>query len=191
LTHSSRLENGPEERAAVILNCVPAGFDAAHVGFVVTDVMGSGHRGAPVRSSNRPGRSDSWQMSCPGKNRCCRCLMCLPTAPVLPTKRKETSVNPNFIGSIQTSAACLVNHMATRILSTIGVVRYLTFWLQLSAARRPAATDSNSTAQKKYVRKSQFHNVSAPVLLKICDAVVAWANGTFRNRDRVSFFQNP
>ena len=132
---------------AVILNRVPAGLDAAHVGFIVTDVMGSGHCGAPVRSSHRPSRSDRWRISCPGLNRCCRYLLCLPTAPVLPTKTKETSVDPNFMGSFQTSAACLVTHMATRILSTIGVVLYLTFCLQLSAARRQAATASNSTAK--------------------------------------------
>lgn len=146
---------------AVILNRIPAGFDAAHVGFVVIDVRGSGHCGDPVRSSYRPSRSDCWQFSCPGQNRCCRCLMCLPTAPVLPTKGKETSVNPNFIGSFQTSAARLVSHMATRILSAIGVVFYLTFQLQLSAARRQAATSANSTVAKEPVETTPCTCISA------------------------------
>jgi hypothetical protein len=34
---------GSRREVAVILNRVPAGLDAAHVGFVFIDVMGSGH----------------------------------------------------------------------------------------------------------------------------------------------------
>jgi hypothetical protein len=40
-------------KAAVVLNRVPAGLDAAHVGFIFTDVMGSGHCGTSA-SSHRP-----------------------------------------------------------------------------------------------------------------------------------------
>ena len=56
------LEAGKRSRReiAVILNRVPARLDAAHVGFVFIDVMGSGHCGAPVCSSHRPGRADRW-----------------------------------------------------------------------------------------------------------------------------------
>ena len=41
---------GSRREVAVILNRVPAVFDAAHVGFGFTDVMGSGHCGLPVCS---------------------------------------------------------------------------------------------------------------------------------------------
>jgi hypothetical protein len=34
---------GSRREVAVILNPVPAGLDAAHVGFVFIDVMGNGH----------------------------------------------------------------------------------------------------------------------------------------------------
>jgi hypothetical protein len=54
------LETGKRSRrkVAVILNRVPALFDAADVGFVFIDVMGSRHRGTPVRSkpSTKPFR---------------------------------------------------------------------------------------------------------------------------------------
>ena len=54
-SHDAFLEAGKKSRGevAVILNRVPAGLDAAHVGFVFTDVVGSGHCGAPVHSSHR------------------------------------------------------------------------------------------------------------------------------------------
>jgi hypothetical protein len=39
-------------KVAIILHRVPAGLDAAHVGFIFTDVMGSGHCGTPVRSNS-------------------------------------------------------------------------------------------------------------------------------------------
>ena len=43
--HDASLEAGKGSRreVAVILNHVPAGLDAAHVGFVFIDVMGNGH----------------------------------------------------------------------------------------------------------------------------------------------------
>ena len=44
---------------AVTLNRVPAGLDAAHVGFVFTDVMGSDHRQVLLcATGRRPSRSD-------------------------------------------------------------------------------------------------------------------------------------
>jgi len=46
----ARKRSGGE--VAVILDCVPAGLDAAHVGFIFTDVIGSGHCGTPVRSNS-------------------------------------------------------------------------------------------------------------------------------------------
>src|SRR4029434_1553985 len=36
----------PAREAAVVLHRVPAALDAAHVGFVFTDVIGNGHYGA-------------------------------------------------------------------------------------------------------------------------------------------------
>jgi hypothetical protein len=36
----------PGRKVAVVIHRVPAGLDAAHVGFVFTDVMGNGHCGA-------------------------------------------------------------------------------------------------------------------------------------------------
>jgi hypothetical protein len=47
----------PGTEVAVLVHRVPAGLDAAHVGFVITDVLGGCHCGAPVRSSHESTRS--------------------------------------------------------------------------------------------------------------------------------------
>src|SRR5437016_11999484 len=47
----------PRREIAVILHRVPAVFDAAHIGFVFTDVMRNGHV-MLQRSSDRPNRPD-------------------------------------------------------------------------------------------------------------------------------------
>jgi len=45
-------EKRSRRKVAVVFNRVPAGLDAAHVGFIFTDVVESGHRGTPVRSNS-------------------------------------------------------------------------------------------------------------------------------------------
>ena len=63
----------PAREAAVVLHRVPAALDAAHVGFVFTDVIGNGHCGArtcmafafderqaAVGSARMPGSGSSW-----------------------------------------------------------------------------------------------------------------------------------
>jgi hypothetical protein len=121
---------------AVILNPVPAGLDAAHVGSVFADVMGSGHRSAPVRSSRRPSPGmNPWQIFCPDLSRYyCRHLLCPPTAPVLPTKRKRNFGGSRFYGQLSDKRCLSSNHMATRFLSTIAAVPSLIVYLQYSPA---------------------------------------------------------
>jgi hypothetical protein len=71
-------------------------------------------------------------------------------------REKEISAGPDFMGRLSDKRCLSFKDMATRILSTIGVVLYLTFWVQLSAARRQAATASNSTAKNVQPRDAKY-----------------------------------
>jgi hypothetical protein len=75
-----------------------------------------------------------WQILCPGLNRYCRHLLCLPTALVLPTKRKRDFGGSRFYGQLSDKRCLSSNHMATRFLSTIGAVPSLIVYLQYSPA---------------------------------------------------------
>src|ERR1700688_1019354 len=70
----------PGKDVAVTLNRVPADLDAAHVGFVFADVMGSDPRQELLcATGRRPSQSDGGRIrrsssSCPSQNRCwCAC----------------------------------------------------------------------------------------------------------------------
>src|SRR5271157_4304644 len=89
------LETGKRSRIerAVILNRVPALFDAAHVGLSFTHVIGSGHRGAQTciafafrwKASVREWSMLSWPLLAPARERNSSwSVMCRPTAPGLP-----------------------------------------------------------------------------------------------------------
>jgi len=103
----------PGKDVAVTLDRVPAGLDAAHVGFVFTDVMGSDHCQVLLcATGRRPRRSDGGRIHDRArlpKPQSLLQVLCLPTAPVLLIGKTETSAGLDFTGSFQTRTACLVN----------------------------------------------------------------------------------
>jgi hypothetical protein len=114
---------------------------------VVTDVMGSGRCGTPVRSGHRPSRRGLWQISCPGLNRFCRYLLCLPTAPVLPLREIRDFGRSRFYGQfsdkrcLSSKAYGYPNFEHNRDGAQFALL------FAISAAQRKAATASNSTAK--------------------------------------------
>jgi hypothetical protein len=94
----------PGKDVAVTLDRVPAGFDAAHVGFVFADVMGSNHYQVLLCATGcRPSRSDGGRIHAGARLPRPKSLLqvlCLPTAPVLPIMRNGDFDSSRFLTSL-------------------------------------------------------------------------------------------
>jgi hypothetical protein len=105
-THFSRLEKSPAERSPS--SRVPPALDAAHVGFVFTDVVGNGY-GSALQCAPIIGQADP----------ACECnfigvSLRLPMASELPLYKTVTSVRRRFLGNSRTSPLLAVSYYVGR-----------------------------------------------------------------------------